>query len=173
MAKGQFAHDTFEKLAELGASTAKKTVKSVAQTFSPLKILEQTKNSSTSEVEEEQRDGKTSEVKNSGHTPIDLEGLKKKYEDQDKQKEEQLRQRLFQLVKEGEKGARREADEKEKERQQRLLQAEQAKKKKGEEKKAQEQQEDIPKGKERKSIFSTKKIVREKHAEFKPGGGKQ
>lgn len=35
MAKGSILEDTFEQLVELGQSTAKKTVKSVAQTLNP------------------------------------------------------------------------------------------------------------------------------------------
>ena len=36
MAKGKLLEDTFEQLAELGSSTAKKTVKQVVQTLNPL-----------------------------------------------------------------------------------------------------------------------------------------
>mgnify|MGYP001581119991 FL=1 len=49
----------------------------------------------------------------------------------------------------------------------------QEKKRKEQEKKQREMQGNIPKGKVRRSIFSTKKITDRQHAEFKPATGKQ
>ena len=57
MAKGNILSDTFEQLAELGASTAKQTVKSVAQIVNPFDKAK------TSEVNSEQNQARTSEVK--------------------------------------------------------------------------------------------------------------
>lgn len=171
MAKGQFAHDTFEKLTELGASTAKKTVKSVASTVSPTKIIEQI----AGQKAEAEAETKRKELKKNGdsHTPVDLEGLKKKYDEQDKQKEVEIRNKLFQLVQEGSKSAKQKAEEKERQRIQEMTQETEEKKQKQKQKLEQEQQEDIPRGKERKSLFSTKKKSMEKHAEYKPAVGKQ
>lgn len=152
--KGRILHDTFEQLAELGQSTAKKAVKQVGQTFNPLRILE------------------TEQNKKQNHTPLDFEGLKKKYDDQDKQKEVALRTLLFHLVKEGEKEELEKSKKLKQEEEQRVLVEEQEKKKKEEERKKQEQQK-IPEGKKRRNIFSPKQTVKREHAEIKPSVGKQ
>jgi hypothetical protein len=49
----------------------------------------------------------------------------------------------------------------------------QEKKRKEQEKKQQKQQGNIPQGKIRRSIFSSKKISERQHAELKPATGKQ
>lgn len=154
MAKGKILQDTFEQLAELGQSTAKKAVKQIGQTFTPLGVLEKEQD------------------KKPNHTPLDLKGLEKKYDAQDKQKEAVLRTRLFQLVKEGEKEelAKQKKERQEKERQ--LIAEEEEHKKKEEEKKKQQTTE-APRGKIRRSIFSPKKVAQREHAEIKPAVGKQ
>lgn len=155
MKKGRILHDTFEQLAELGQSTAKKAVKQVGQTFNPLGILETEKN------------------KKQNHTPLDLEGLEKKYDEQDKQKEAVLRTRLFQLVKEGEKEELARQKRQKQEEQQKLLSEEEKKKKEEEEEEKRKQLAKAPKGKIRRSIFSPKKVAQREHAEVKPATGKQ
>ena len=174
MPKGSFLNDTFEKLVELGQSTAKQTVKSVGQTFSPLKILEQVTGVPTLN----QTDKGAERLKNEGQkknssTPLDFDKLQKNYQDQDKIKTESLRNRLFQLVKSGEeKGLdRQKREEEEKKRQ--VAYEEQEKNKKKEEQKKQEQSAEIPRGKQRRSIFSHKKVAQRQQAEVKPSAGKQ
>src|SRR3989338_10304939 len=117
MTKGSLLEDTFEQLVELGQSTAKKTVKSVAQTLNP---FDKTSGGKTSEVNSEQNQARTSEVKRgNNHTPVDFDKLKNKFQDKDKLQAEALRNRLFQIVKrEDEKSLeRKEMEEAQKKRQ--------------------------------------------------------
>ncbi len=168
MPKGSILSDSFEQLAELGQSTAKKTVKSVAQIVNPFD------NAKTSAVGQEQKTGKTAEVKRgNNHTPVDFEKLKNKFQDKDKLRAEALKNRLFQIVKrEDEKIIeRKEMEEAQKKRQEEY--STQEKKRKEQEKKRQEQQGNIPMGKVRRSIFSSKKTAERQHAELKPATGKQ
>jgi hypothetical protein len=172
MPKGRLADDTFEKLVELGSTTAKKAGKTVVKTFTTQKVLENTIESvlgtrptGTTENGEKK--------KPNNFTPVDFEDLKKKHALKDKEKETALRQRLFQLVKEGEKDMANTVAKKHRERQGQMELEEQERKKREEEKKLAEQSSDIPKGKERKSIFSPLKKVVEKRAELRPGSGKQ
>lgn len=171
MAKGSILEDTFEQLAELGQSTAKKTVKSVAQTLNP---FDKTSGGKTSEVDREQNLARTSEVKRGkNHTLLDFDKLKNKFQDKDKLQAEALRNRLFQIVKrEDEKSLEREKmAEAERKRKEEYLAQE--KKRKEQEKKRLEQQGNIPKGKIRRSIFSSKKTAERQHVELKPATGKQ
>ena len=163
MAKGKLLEDTFEQLVELGSSTAKKTVKSVAQTLNPF--------DKSSEVGEEK--GKSSEIKkDKNHTPVDFEKLKDKFQDSEKIKIASLRDRLFRIVKHDDEKMliQKRQKEMEKKRQEEYLIQE--KRRKDEEKKRQ-QANNLPQGKIRKSIFSAKKTADRSHAETKPATGKQ
>jgi hypothetical protein len=171
MAKGGIFEDTFEKLAELGQSTAKKTVQSVAQTLNP---FDKISGSSTSEVDNKQNQVKASEIKRgNNHTPINFDKLKNKFQNKDELKAQALKNRLFQMVRrEDEKSLDREkmAKEEKKRNEEYWIQE---KKRKEQEKRQQEQQSDIPKGKIRRSVFSNKKTAERQHAELKPATGKQ
>ena len=175
--------DSFEKLVEQGTTQAKKATKSATQqvkrTISPTKMWEQilgldSNSGRTSEVEEERSDGKTSEVNKvkGNHTPLNLEKLGKSYQDNEKQKTEALRQRLFQLVKRGEEKVLLEKKQEAEEKKRKEAYEVEMKKKKEEEKKKQQAGE-LPKGKIRRSIFSRKKVAQRQHAELKPSSGKQ
>lgn len=172
MAKGSFASDTFEKLAEFGQSTAKKTVKSVVQTFNPIKILENT-NRSISENGEEEAFKNAEKNKGKGATPLNFDKLQNKYKDQDKIKQEALRLRLFQLVKSGEERVVETEKREQEEKKQKEAYEHRQKKQQEQQKKQQEQQADIPKGKVRKSIFSAKKVAERQQVEVKANSGKQ
>lgn len=163
MTKGNLLEDTFEQLAELGQSTAKKTVKSLAQIVNPFDKT----GAKTSEVNSEQNQARTD------HTPLDFDKLKSKFQDKDKLRAEALRNRLFQIVKrEDEKILeRKDMEEAQKKRQEEY--STQEKKRKEQEKKQQGQQGNIPQGRVRRSIFSSKKVAEREHAELKPASGKQ
>lgn len=170
MPKGKLLEDTFEQLVELGQSTAKKTVKSVAQTFNPFD-----KNSSSGkENSQNSLNLQTEKLKNkkNNHTPLDFDKLQKKFQDKDKIKTEALRNRLFQMVKQGDEKIIVEHRQKELEKKRQQVYLEQEKKKKEEERKKQ-QGSAIPMGKVRKTIFSPKKTAERQHAEVKPASGKQ
>ena len=150
----------WEDLRELGELIAKNTAQELRQTFSPLKILEGIT-------------GKENEKRKQNSTPLDTEKLAKKYQEQDKQKEEALRQRLFQLVRQGEEEALQRQKKQETEEQRIKLYQEKEKKRKEEERKKQGIPLEIPKGKIRRSIFSPKKVTQRQHPEIKPASGKQ
>jgi len=157
---------------ELGESTVKTTTQELRQTFSPLKILEgiiggQNENPSV------EKNNENDLRKNQNSTPLDTEKLRKIYQQQDKQKEEALRQRLFQLVKRGEEEVLQRQKQQEGEKQRMEAYQEQEKKRKEEERKRQEALVEIPKGKIRRSIFSPKKVAQRQQAEVKPASGKQ
>jgi hypothetical protein len=171
MAKGQFWHDTFEQIAELGGSTAKKTVKAVTQTLNPLNTL----TPSTETLSKEQQEKMKSEAKkNNNSTPLDFNKLQQTYQDQDKIKEDALRRRLFQLVKDDEKKVIETNKQEKAQKEQQEAQDDVNKKKHLEEKNRQTESGSSPKGKERKSVLGggKKKASMEQHAEYKPSTGK-
>ncbi len=171
MAKGSILEDTFEQLVELGSSTAKKTVKSVAQIVNP---FDKTSGGKTSEVKSEQNQARTSEVKRgNNHTPVDFDKLKNKFQDKDKLQAEALRNRLFQIVKrEDEKTMeRKDMEEAQKKRQEEY--STQEKKRKEQQQKIQGQQSSMPTGKAKRGFMSRKKTSEQQHVENKPASGKQ
>jgi hypothetical protein len=159
------------ELLELGKSTVKNTGQQLKQTFSPLKILEGIIGVGNESHLIEKND-KNELKREQNSTPLDIEKLSKKYQEQDKQKEEFLRQRLFQLVKRGEEEALQIKKQQEAEKQ-RMEAYQEQKKRKEEERKRQEGLVEAPKGKIRRSIFSPKKMVQRQQAEVKPASGKQ
>ena len=174
MVKMGFWEDTFEKLAELGVSTAKKSAQSVKQTFSPLKNLEKTINPQSPQfLESPQSSLKETSGKGKNHTPLNFQKLQKKYEDQDQVKTKMLRQRLFQLVKSGEEKSVMKMRQKEMEKKRKEQYEVLEKKRKEQEKKKRESIEPTPMGKIRRSIFSPKKVAKREQAEVRPAAGKQ
>lgn len=173
MPKGSFLSDTFEQLAELGVSTAKQSGKAVQQTLSPTKLLEHAmgKDSTASDKGIEKLEKGQSQKQKS--TPLNFNKLQQNYDSQDKAKADALRNRLFQLVKSGEQKAIDDNKRKEEEKKRAVVQEEQDKKRKIAQQKQQEQFAEIPHGKERKSIFSTKKVAKREQIEVKPSTGKQ
>lgn len=178
MPKGGFWSDTFEQLAELGHSTVKQTGQAVKQTVSPSKIIGQiigTSQERTSEVKggSTEGGGRTSEVnEGKNNTPLDFQKLQQSYQNQDKQKENALRSRLFQLVKSGEEKAVQEKEKKTEEEKRKEIYEEQEKKKR-QQQQIQQQIASVPQGKVRRSILSKKKAVQQQQTEVKPSTGKQ
>lgn len=175
MAKGTVLSDSFEQLIELGQSTAKQGAKSIAQTFSPLKLLDQLTGKISdrpASVEKEQNDRKTEAIKKSS-TPIDFKKIQQSYQNQDKTKLESLRNRLFQTVKhEDEKSLQRKKN-KEQQKMQKKEEESQQKKHQQLQKQQLEQSQETPRGKTRRSIFSSKKVVQRSQQEIRPASGKQ
>ena len=174
MIKGAL-EDSFEKLAEQGVTQAKKTVKSavkqVASTVNPNKMWEQIlgvdSNPSTPSNPPESVKAPKS------HTPLNLEKLGKNYQDQAAQKSEALKQHLFRMVKRGEEQVLEEGKKEKEEKKKQELYDVQEKKRKEHERLRQDQSAEMPKGKVRRSIFSSKKVAERQHAELKPSSGKQ
>lgn len=170
MTKNTVLGDAFEQLAELGSSTAKKTVKSMAQIVNPFD------NAKTSHPNESNVSNKTNSPeinRGKNHTPVDFDKLKNKFQDKDKLQAEALRNRLFQIVKrEDEKVLeRKEMEEAQKKRQEEY--EEQEKKRKEQQKKIQDQQSSMPTGKAKRGTMSRKKVSEQQHVENKPASGKQ
>jgi len=169
--KGNLLDDTFEQLVELGKSTAKKTVKSVAQTFNPLSILTTNRKEGSTTNE---RNNKISELKKEkNHSPLDFANLQKKYQEKDKLTAEALKNRLFQMVKQADERLLQEKHQKELEKKRQEEWEKEQKKRKEEEEKQKQQSSFIPMGKLRRSLFSPKKVAQRQQAEVKPSVGKQ
>jgi hypothetical protein len=162
----------WDDLWELGESTVKTTTQELKQTFSPLKILEGIVGGGNESSSIEKND-KNELKREQNSTPLDTEKLRQKYQEQDKQKEEALRQRLFQLVKRDEEEVLQRQKQQEAEKQRMEAYKEQEKKRKEEERKRQEALVEAPKGKIRRSIFSPKKVAQRQQTEVKPAAGKQ
>jgi hypothetical protein len=160
MAKNTILGDTFEQLAELGASTIKQTVKAVGQIVNPFD------------------QAKTQEIKRGqNHTPVDFDKLKNNFQNKDKQKADAIAQalknRLFQMVKrEDEKIIeRKEMKEKQKERDEENEVYE--KRRREQQRKQAQQQDDMPTGKSKRGVATRKKTSEQQHVENKPASGKQ
>lgn len=167
MTKPGFFKDTFEKLVELGSSTGKKTIQAVRQTFSPLRLTEEIFGKTTDDANQS---NEKKQHKDQSHTPLDFKRLNESYAKQDKQKEMALRNRLFQLVRQGEKQVLVEIKQnKEKEK----IAEERKEEEKKRQAKIKKQEQEIPTGKIRRSIFSPKKVAQKQHQETKPAVGKQ
>lgn len=175
MPKGSFLDDTFEKLAELGTSTAKKAGQSVVSTISPTKIAEQITGSESSvNNPNAQKNPKEEQEKDKGHTKLNLKELQQNYQSQDDQKVDALRNKLFQLVKSGDEKILQEKEKEKNEKEQKSFHEDQQKRKKKKEVLRRQSQEGAPQGKERKSIFGKKKKKAQvSMAEIKPSVGKQ
>jgi hypothetical protein len=170
MVRTNIFDDTFEKLVEFGNTTAKKTVQSIKQTFSPLKISEQILGLERDESLPNKTDFK--EKKPNNHTPLNFEQLGKQYKQQDIKEQTILKQRFFQLIKQGDEKI---LQEKRQNIEQQRFAEEQKKAEEAKKRKIalqQSQDEIIPRGKVRRSIFSPKKLAQQKHAEVKPSTGK-
>ncbi|MCL4374956.1 hypothetical protein M1523_03800 [Patescibacteria group bacterium] len=173
MPKGSFWSDTFEQLAELGKTTVKQSTQAVKQTFNPVKILEKAvkpANNQSGDKGVEKPEGGNKQ--NQRHTPLDLEKLQQRYQNQDKAKADMLRNRLFQLVKSGEEKVLQEKKQELLEKK-RKEEWEKAEKKKRAQEAANQTPAEVPHGKERRSIFSPKKVAKREQAEVKPASGKQ
>ncbi|OGK18307.1 hypothetical protein A3G67_03365 [Candidatus Roizmanbacteria bacterium RIFCSPLOWO2_12_FULL_40_12] len=167
--KKTFIGDTFEQVSDTGTSTVKQVGKAVQTTFDPLQALDQENDIALDNKTDE---NVKSEVENNkNHTPVDLEQLKNNYNDQDKLQEEAARQRLFKMVKEGEREAYDLKKKKEEKRKNKEEEEKDQKKKKKEEERKKQDETSLPKGKQRRSIFSPKKKARLQHAEYKPQSG--
>ncbi len=172
MAKFGFWEDTFEKALEQGTTMVKQSGKQVIQTINPLKLAESAfgvKSGNDNGMEQLEK-GKG---KKSNHTPLDFQKLQKNYQDQDKIKTDELRNRLFQMVKGADEKILMEKRQEEMEKKRKATYEELEKKRREEEKKKQEAAQLIPQGKIRRSIFSSKKVAKREQAEVKPSAGKQ
>jgi len=170
-----FLHDAFEQLGEFGKSTAKNTVRQVADTFNPLSGLTESSGSDKNRFSEAVKKIEQGKSKSKNNTPLDFDKLNQKYQNQDKQKADALRNRLFQRVKDSDEKLlyQKKQQEQEKKRQE-AYQLEQDKRRKLQQQ-HQQQSGNIPHGKERRSIFAPnkkKKMVQAESPEMRVSAGK-
>ena len=166
-----FWSNTFETLEKFGKDTAKETARGVADTVNPFK-KEKTINPEEQEEESHKMEKKK---RREDFTPLDIEKLHGSYKSEDKIKAQALRQRLFQLVKKGEKDIMEEDEKQKEEKKLREEQEEEERRKKEKERLKQEQESEVPKGKDQRgSAFAAKKKKKPvKTMENKVGKGKQ
>lgn len=167
--KGSFWSNTFESLEKFGKDTARETARGLTDTVSPFK------KERAGKPQEQEKESHEMEKKNKNFTPLDLEKLHGSYKSEDERKAQALRQRLFQLVKKGEREIMEQGERQKEEVGLREEQEEEEKRKKEKERIKQEQESEIPKGKDQRgSAFATKKKKRPvKTIETKVGKGKQ
>lgn len=167
MAKGKLLQDTFEQLAELGTSTAQKTVKSMAQIVNPFPANESNASNESNKSHSPENNGKNN------HTPLDFDKLKNNFQDNEKAKVEGLRNRLFQMVKTEEERSliRKRQEEMQKKRQESY---DKQQKDKNEQKKREQQSSGIAHGKLKGDNAQRRKAAAaQQQAEVKPSTGKQ
>jgi len=172
MAKGSVWSETIEQLAEFSKATVKHTGKALKQTFSPIELAKKAINMDTkgniAANQLEQAQGKKP-----NHTPLDFNKLGNSYQDQAKLKADNLRNRYFQRAKSEEEKTLQEKQREEVEKK-RKEEFEKNENKRREQQQAQAQSQSTePRGKERRNIFSHKKVAQREQAEVKPASGKQ
>lgn len=175
MKKGSLVSDTFEQLAELGQSTAQKagqTVKTL--TAGTVKKAVEAAAVGGSSDKQQLSLSEKGKKERANYTPLDKNSLEKQYQTQDESQINTVRQRLYQFLerqKQEEKkvieGRKQEELERKK-----TIEKEEARKKKQQEE-AKKQTVPLPKGKERRSIFSPKTIAKRSQVETRAGSGKQ
>ena len=115
--------------------------------------------------------------KGPNNTPLDFEKLQKKYADQDKQKIDAMKQRLFQLVKKDEEKVLTKDKQEKAEKERAIAQEEMEKKRKEDERQRASQSSNAPAGKSGRGTAlmgkKKRKPTEPQPAETKPGGGKQ
>ena len=171
MAKG-FFQDTRDQFLEFGVSTAKGTIKGVVKAFNPLQPLLEKKGDVTGSGKDPGME-KMAAAHEGKSTPLDLQKLQGKYENQDKMQIEAMRSRLFNMVKsEGEMAIQQRKQQEEERKRKELFEMEE-KKKKEQERYQQQSMADVPQGKVRQTIGAThKKKTQDSHTEFKANAGK-
>lgn len=182
MAVKKIIQNVFEQLAESGRDMAKSSVKQVKETISPWEMIRNSftddEKSKSGKGPQEMQKLKEMQGKDASHTPLDFDKLQKSYANQDQQKIDSMKQRLFQLVKREDEKTLQRVEQKKQEKVQIETHEEAEKKRRIEEQKRVNSQSAAPEGKSgRGTALSGKKKKRQplepQPAETKPGGGKQ
>lgn len=182
MAFKKIIHDTFEQIAEAGKDMAKSSAKQVKETFSPWDIIRNSLTDTGASAENQHSQGasqlKELQGKGKNNTPLNFDKLQKSYADQDKQKIDMMKQRLFQLVKKDEEKTVMKGKQEKAEKERDVAQEEAEKRRKEEERRRQLMMSDAPEGKSGRGTALMGKKKRRKAtepqpAETKPGSSKQ
>lgn len=167
--------DSFEQVIETGRDMAKSSVKQVASTLSPWDMIRNSFNEDENsrnplnQHPDQQSKGKEINGKGGNNTPLNFEGLNKSYADQDKQKIESMKQRLFQMVKRDDERSVQRVQQKKAEKE-RAISQEEADAKRRENDKQRQSSLAAPQG---KSKGRKRKAAEPQPAETKPGSSKQ
>lgn len=179
MAVKKIIQNVFEQVVDTGRDMAKSSAKQVKETFSPWDMI---RNSFTEEKAspDQNTQSKSKEVlgKGKNNTPLDFDKLQSQYANQDKQKIDVMKQRLFQLVKKDEEKTMMKGKQEKAQKEQSITQEEANARRREEEQRRRLMMSDAPEGKSgRGSALMGKKKKRKptepQPAETKPGSGKQ
>lgn len=178
MAVKKIIQNVFEQVVDSGKDMAKSSAKQIKETFNPWDIIRnsftETKSTPDQSVKSQ---AKETLGKGKNSTPLDFDKLQKQYANQDKQKIDVMKQRLFQLVKRDEENMLMKGKQEKAEKERAITQEEADKKRREEEKKRQQTYAAAPQGKTgRGSALSgkkRKKPTEPQPAETKPGSSKQ
>ncbi len=172
MASKRIVTNTFEQVLETGRDMAKSSVKQVKETFSPWEMIRNSFDIKESSNDTQDPQSKLKEMRGKGdkHTPLDFDKLNSTYADQDKQKIEIMKQRLFQLVKRDDEKSVQRVHQKKAETE-RVLSQEEADKQRREQEKRRNSGSAAPQGKMKG--MRRKKAAEPQPAETKPGSSKQ
>lgn len=173
MAKGTIIGDTFEQLAELGQSTAKASAKQIGKTISPINMVRSVFGTETKSTDPKNALAEKLKSQKKNHTELDFNKLQEKFTNKDKVQTDALRSRLFNMVKQSDERSLMEDRQKKMQQKQQETALEQQRKEQQQQQAFAQQQDNTPRGKERRSIFSRKKVADRQHAETKPATGKQ
>ena len=172
MASKKIAHNTFEQVIETSHEIAKSAEKQVKETFNPLDMI---RTSFTEEKNPQAKDSKSESKdtlsKDEKHTPLDFDNLNKSYADQDKQKIDAMKQRLFQLVKNDDEKTATKTKQEKAQKERTILQEEDEKKRREQEQRRQQSYSTSPQGKLKGG--KRKRPAEPQPAETKPGSSKQ
>jgi len=171
MASKKIVTNAFEQVIEASKDMAKSSAKQIKETFNPWDMIRNsfTETNPQKDIENKMKSNE-SPGKGDKHTPLNFDNLNKSYADQDKQKIDAMKQRLFQLVKsDSEKTDQKTKQEKmQKERNE---QQEEVDKKREEERRRQQSGMIAPQGKLKGG--KRKRPAEPQPVESKPGSSKQ
>ena len=177
MAVKRVIQNVFEQVLETGKDMAKSSAKQVKETFSPWEMIRNSFGDGTSSPEQKiNSQAKETAGNGKNNTPLNFDKLQKQYANQDKQKIDVMKQRLFQLVKRDEEKTLMKSKQEKAEKERSIVQEEVDQRRREEEKKRQQAFAGAPQGKSgRGSALSKKrkKPTEPQPAETKPGSSKQ
>ncbi len=167
--KPQIYRNPFEQVAEIGQRIPQHVAQQVLDTFNPLSALDAKAPIDTVALKrEEEKVRKEKKAKGEDFTPLDMQMLEEKYRKQDEYKAQQLKRRLFDLVKKGEEEAIEARHKEEEEKKKAEAEEEEQKRKEEEEQKAATEQDNIPQGKEARGGLFAKKPKKQIQMENAP-----
>lgn len=161
--------DSFEQIVELGKSTVKSTVQTMKGSQKKSQRSDKPARSENQILTRLHEATKSQEAAANSYTPLDMDRLENQYKNQDQKSLQDVRE-FFKKYKDEEKKI---IEERKREGQERMQQAEKEEEEKNKKQTGGLSQVQAPKGKERKSIFSRKKVAKRSMVETRAGSGKQ